>query len=217
MALPSKLKDLEVQVNEKMASVNVIKANKRAMTLLKEYLISDDPQRIHCDKILCSPQNRGGAPPNIAYVHTSIATNVKVDGYSPQRPQPGLLRRLTDRPRIDAVVKHNEVFSGSSSGYPPIVKNMVGFECAAGNHLTLAIKLFAHKQKLLGTGEVFESDSDEALKLVCQEGHLYFILREDTPDEDLRFLSDWRNADQNQNQGNSEMQLMVTVNEITNK
>ena len=62
----------------------------------------------------------------------------------------------------------------------------------------------------MATGEVFQEDGDEALALVCQEGHAYLILRKDIPDDDLKFLSDWRNA--NQNQGNSEMQLMVTVN-----
>jgi hypothetical protein len=203
---------LDVKVTDEMNGVNVVKANKRAKDILAKYLISQEPMRVHCDKILRSDANRGGGPPNIAYCHKSLATNVKTEGYSPQRPKPGLLRRMSDRTRVEVILKHNEGFSMNYDSYPPVLGTQAAFECVGGNHLTMTIKLFVHRKKSMLSGETFESDGDEDLQLVMDEGHLYFILREDTPFADLRFLSDWANADQNQNQGNSEMQLLVTVN-----
>jgi hypothetical protein len=203
---------MDVKVTDDMNGVNVVKANKRAKEILAQYLISQEPMRVHCDKILCSDANRGGTPPNIAYCHKALASNVKTEGYSPQRPKPGLLRRMTDRTRVDVIVKHNENFSINNESYPPVLGTQAAFECVGGNHLTMTIKLFVHRKKSMVSGETFESEGDDDLQLVMGEGHLYFILREETPVADLRFLSDWANADQNQNQGNSEMQLLVTVN-----
>ena len=52
---------------------------------------------------------------------------------------------------------------------------------------------------------------DDDLREKVQTGHHYIVLRDDIPDEDLAFVSEYLNSDQNQNQCTSEMSTLAQV------
>ncbi len=102
--------------------------------------------------------------------------------------------------------------------YPPVVQSRMARATLAGSHLTLLLRCLRSgmKSSLIGTCFVV-GDGDPDLKKVVDEGHSYWLLSEDITEEEAVLLSEWRNSDQNQNQCNSEMQLIKSIQRICTK
>jgi len=84
-------------------------------------------------------------------------------------------------------------------------------ECLGGNHLTMALRMFAASYTSSISGVRFEIKGDEELAHMCNEGHHYIELDELVSDADCKFLSEMLNSDQNQNQTNSEDHLRLHI------
>ena len=76
-------------------------------------------------------------------------------------------------------------------------------------------RCFAHRFKSELTGNVFEVPGDDPeLKTIIETGHQYWLLSEEIGESDAMLLSEWRNAEQNIAQFNSEIQLLKSIQKI---
>ena len=87
--------------------------------------------------------------------------------------------------------------------WPAIVRGRMQYACLGGNHLTTMLRGFVH-------GLVPAPAEDEELQEAMKHGHSYVILKDTILGSpgDARLVSEWLNADQNQNSGNSEIHLL---------
>jgi len=77
------------------------------------------------------------------------------------------------------------------------------------------LRCFKHNVVSGITGETFLVPEDDLhLRHTVDEGHLWWLLHEHTSKEDAMVISSWRNADNNQNQGNSVIQLMRSITNV---
>ena len=192
------------------------KDSARYQQILNDWLLKPEAQRIPYWQGLCSFLNRKGQTINTRYIIEDIGPRVKDKGFAPDRARVGMVRQVRKEEAKRDLIAHNDKMRKSLVGhFPPLqvtAEQMVElFECVGGNHITVTVGCFAIKLEAFN-GFVFEPPADDdRLKLVINEGHLYYILKEDTPDDDLEFLSEYLNAAQNQDQFHSEMHLQATV------
>ena len=206
---PKGVKHLDLKADTQTNAAVVVKSNKRFQAILAKWLKDQTPKRINWKKVGVSPRNRGGAPPNLPYVLNSMCPNIETDGFEPQRAKAGYVVHREDPAMIKRLTAHNEELRKGSNLFPPMFSDLMDHECVGGNHLTLSIGIFDSGFTNPTTGAKFSPDPlDSDLTYACREGHLYFLLKEGIPDEDLVFLSEFFNVDQNQNQANSEIHLM---------
>jgi hypothetical protein len=202
----------EVKVTSEHQAHVMVKANKRAMALIEKFKVHDEPIALDIDTVGVSKYNRGGQEPNMQYVHQDLCANVKLDGFNPHRLTPGIVVVLKSAKLLDELVAHNQRLQVGSSAYPPLFPQKLKHDCLGGNHLTLATRIFKHGMKSTITGDVYNLTQvlDKDLVNTCEQGLKYWVLDEGIYDntDDLVFLSEWKNADNNQNQMNSEMQLL---------
>ena len=96
---------------------------------------------------------------------------------------------------------------------PPINVQKVRYGSLAGSHLNLALK--AIKVGCAGespAGDIKSiADESPALRDAVLNGHKWWILPESLATELKTDISLWRNADQNENQGTHEIELLQTV------
>jgi hypothetical protein len=195
-----------------MNAANVMKANKRFQAICAKWLARKEAVRIDADSIGVSPFNRLGAPPNMRYCHADLCPNILADGFEPSRPRPGFLIQRSQEDTVQRLRDHASKLARMSELFPPSNLSSLTYECLAANHLTLALRMFKDSVTSHLTGVTFKiPDDDPDLDYVCKQGHLYFILKDGISDDDARFLSEYMNADQNQNQFNSEVHLIKQV------
>jgi len=174
-----------------------------------------EAKRLPHSKVLPSPFNRLGNPLNMMYIHHELTHNIGKDGFRVSRPTPGLVvRRSGDKlTRLHEASK--KLIKQHSKLLPPIaLDESANRECLGGNHLTVALRMYAssYTSPLSGHKCVIKNDPD--LEMTCAEGHFYFELDESVSDEDCRFLSELLNSDQNQNQCHSEDHLRLQIKEV---
>ena len=160
-------------------------------------------------------RNRAGQAPNIAVVHTSLYQSICRDGFDKRRPHPGFAIQMESTEMIAANIAFNKKLADGTDTYPPLVVSHMTRATLAGSHLTLLLRCLRSgmKSSLLGTSFTINDDDDD-LKKVVADGHCYWLLSEKITEEDAVLLSEWRNSDQNQNQFNSEMQLIKNIQRI---
>ncbi len=192
------------------------KDSARYQQILNDWLFKPEAQRIPYQQVLCSLLNRKGQAINTRYIVEDIGPRVKDKGFAPDRARVGMVRQVRREEAKRRLIAHNDNMRKSLVGHYPPLQVTAGkiielFECVASNHITVTIGCFAIKMEAYN-GFVFEPPADDKnLKLTITEGHRYYILKEDTPDDDLEFLSEYLNAAQNQDQFHSEMHLQATV------
>ena len=184
-------------------------------SILDRRLVSDEPERVDCDRIGVSEWNRKGMPPNIPYVHRDLYPQIEKDGYKTDRPKPGYIIRFTTPTLLQKNVHHNQVISQGTSGvFPPICDGAMDSASLGSTHLTLTFRLARHRVVSHLTGKTFDEGCDPEFAKVVRKGHLYWILSEDTTQEEATQLSAYFNADQDQNQGTSEIEMMNHVSSV---
>ena len=161
------------------------------------------------------PFNRSGAPPNFQYVHGSLLQNIVRDGFDPKRATPGIVIFCDDDASKKHLLEWNEGLASGNDLCPPVNKQRMVYGTLAASHMTLALRAFKAKMYSSITGSVFPVPADgPMLHNVVEHGHNYYVLDSKVSKSDAEFLSEWKNSDQNQNQGNSEAQLVRTLQKL---
>ena len=172
-------------------------------------------RHIHYSKVLPSPFNRLGRPLNIQYIHNDMCPNISKDGYRPSRPTPGIVVKRSGEAleRLHACAR--ALLKEHGKHLPPIrIDAHADRECLAGNHLTMAFRMFDTNYMSPLTGVQCDIKNDAELASVIKDGHKYIELDETISDDDCKFLSELYNSDQNQNQCNSEDHLRLQIKEV---
>ena len=194
---------------------NTVKANKRVQAIVEKHRVFEEPQRLDPDTVGVSPFNRGGSAPNMPYIHSALQQMVTRDGFDPKRPQAGFVILHETSDSQAGLVAFNEKLADGCDLYPPVFGKGMKYGSLASSHLTLALRCWKNTVHSSITGARFQVPADDdALKHVVSQGHSYFVLDDKISKEDAEFLSEWRNADQNQNQCNSEAQLIRTLQSL---
>lgn len=193
-----------------------VKASKRYKQIMADYKERDEPMAIKAWKVLPSPKNRLGAPLNINYIHVDLAGNVlNKNGWDPKRPKPGVVVRRTNPDKIKKLREHAKTMHATAPRlFPPVAVDSPEaiYECIAANHLTCLLNLIGNQMVSDITKQSFAVPKDDnELKNVVESGHVYYIIRDDIPDEDLEFLSEYLNSDQHENQCTSEIATLSQV------
>ena len=192
-----------------------VKESKRFASLIEMWKERDDPMAIQCWKVLPSPFNR---MLNLQYVHSNLAPDVHTKGFDPTRPKPGCVIHRTD-PAAIARLKDNAIAVQSIAPelYPELhtLSPECCMECLGGNHLNLTLRFYHGGYTSPITGITYKVPSDEpALRDRVEVGHSFIVLKEGIPDNDATFIAEYLNSDQNQNQGTSEMQVLLATHQV---
>ena len=117
--------------------------------------------------------------------------------------------------KLADAISHMEAVTSRTNLHPPMQKDRIKYFTIAGTHISIALRLFAAGQKSGLTGQVFKVPSDDIeLQNEVNLGHMYWILDESISASEAQLVSEWRNADQNQNQLNSEVQTLRSIHAI---
>lgn len=205
----------ELKISADFNSHNVVKSNKRFADIWVKYGVSKNKEAVRLQPHTCgvSVLNR---IPNMPYCHTRLGQEVMRDGYDIDRIQVGWVRKLVSKDRIDNLVKYNQALSDGSDLYPPIYPDSMRNELLASTHMTLALRLFQAGKTSPVTGEIWRvaNDEDDLREAVSGSGHCYFELDENCPDEEARFVCEYKNIEQNKNQINTEIQHLRSAQRI---
>lgn len=200
---PKPVDDFEIKIDKTHQAANVVKANKRMAQIWEAHGIgaAKKTTRVPAHKIGICPLNR---IPNLPYVRT-LGGNLKRDGFDPDRCQKGFLVLHTDQEKINALVDYNIKLAEGTDQYPPVIRDAMTYECLATTHITVAFRLYQAGKTVGSTGDVWiVPDDDENLKECTTIGWDYYILNDKINDDDKKFIINWKNSDQNQNQVVSE-------------
>ena len=195
------------------------KLGHRVAQYMLEYRCNDEPEHIAPNLVGVSPNNRAGADPNLQVVHNRIVKSFHIDGHDPSRHPPGIVVRCTSGPAKAALVDYNLRFSEGRPLLPSVDKEGMTYATLAGSHLTLAVKCVKDNMQsphlLTQLGQL--AKDDEKLRNVVNKGLKYWILKEDTPVDAQREISQWRSQDQNSSQAFHEIELVHALSLATKK
>ena len=170
-----------------------------------------DFKDIDPEEILVDESNRGGAPPHVMYMHCGILAGMKKHGYDPTRPKEGICIEYLSPAGLQRLIAHNKRFQGPLM--PPINEKKAKYGSLACSHLNVCLRIIK-----VGTpgpspaGDVRSlMEESEELKDVVINGHRWIVLKECVPGEMKVQISLWRNADQNENQGTHEIEILQNV------
>ena len=136
------------------------------------------------------------------------------EGFDPKRPRPGVVIHYKSEAKLKQLVEDNLAASRDDPHMPPVLPDRMAYAALGGNHMTTGLRLFRHSVPKASGGGNFCVGDDKELAAVVEHGHKYIVLREDIPDEDARLVCEWLNSDQNQNSGNSEIQLLAQIQSV---
>ena len=174
-----------------------------AKTLTKE------PKQIDPKKILVSQYNRMGAPPNVQYVHKTLLRSFLEKGYDYSRPAVGICVEIKSPEGKKKLLEHNKKFT--SPLMPPLLEDGVQYASIASSHLNASLR-FLVSGKSSPVGDISGLlESQPNLKEAAEVGHKWWVLPEDTDPDLLRDISNWRNADQAENQTAHELEILQAV------
>ena len=187
----------------------VAKLAQRVEKVLHEYTLYKEPRQLDPQTVLVSPCNRDGASPNVHHVHGQILRSLFEHGFDSTRPQVGICVECKSPEKKRQLLEHNQRFQNSL--LPLIDEDKAAFGSIASTHLNLALRLCqqgAHSP----SGDLQDlTASNHTLRDVVRKGHKWWILKEDTPPEDLVAISLWRNQDQVDNQGTHEIEILQGI------
>ena len=199
------------------------KVGKQCKQIIEKRKINEHPVELKPHEVLPHPYNRNGQHINIMYIHQDLKTNMDRDGLDPERLQPGIVIKYKDPAKIKWLQDYSyNMMGGQPQLWPPVEQSKAVHGSVATSHVTVKLRLHEAKVKCDQTGVDFvlcadptDPKYDEDLwKKAHGPGHTYWVLGEDTTEEEAKLLSSWRNADQNQNNGNSEASLISDVREV---
>ena len=170
--------DFEIMPTSDHNATALLKANKRVAMIWTKWGKSKGSRSIIAESILVSENNR---IPNMPYAHCDLAPGIMKDGYDNGRAQKGWVVELSNADDINALIAYNNKLAEGSDLYPPIIAELVKYACLAGNHLTIAFRLFKSSKKSSINGKTFSAPAeDEFLADVLENGHEYYVLDQKT-------------------------------------
>ena len=197
---------------------NYVKSSARYRNIMLQHALpkgGNEPRHIHYNKVLPSPFNRLGRPLNIMYIHHEMCPNIAKDGYRPSRPTPGIVVRRRGEALARLHSTAQALLKEHGKNLPAVrIDAEADRECLAGNHLTMALRMFDCNYTSPITGTRWEVKGDDELALVIKDGHRYIELDDNVSDDDCKFLSELLNSDQNQNQCHSEDHLRLHIKHV---
>lgn len=179
-------------------------------------LFKGTPQRVKPGRAGVHSKNRKGQMPNMQYIYNTLNTNVKKDGYCTTRAKPGIVvRYLEGSEKLKKQRDHqNKIAQGAIEKWPPLnLDHMFDFTLAF-THMNIKLRLHEAKyvDPISGTSFVLEQGEDPDLDYVVDNGHEFVVLDgEQVTDEDCMLISDWYNADQDQNNSSTEASLINSI------
>ena len=183
----------------------------RVQQTLGEFSVWPEPKQLEPSTILVAPGNRDGAPPNGPHIHFGILKGLMANGYDPTRPQVGVCVEFKTPEGKQKLLEHNRRFTDSNIQLPKIEESKVLYGSLASSHLNLALRLIqqgAHSP----VGDLRAlCEKDRFLAEAVENGHKWWVLKENTPLEAQVDISLWRNQDQNENNGTHEIELLQNV------
>ena len=155
----------------------------------------------------------GHEAPNMPYLHTGLHGGVEKDGLDLKRLRPGYVIWYTTPSLVKKNIDHNIKISNNM--YPPLYQDKMNKASLGCTHITLLFRLYKAGSVSPLTGKKFTVDKDdEGMRYILEKHHKYWVLDEKiTPDEAM-LLSDWMNADQNQNFGNDPSHIIRSIARI---
>lgn len=187
------------------------KLAQRVEETLNNLVIFKEPKQLDPRAVLVAPLNRDGAPPNRMHIHNRILKSFKTQGYDRTRPQVGICVEYKTAEGKAKLLEHNRRFSKGETLLPPIHEDLAMYGSLAGSHLNLALRCI-QSGCTSPQGDISALvTEDESLKEVVMNGHRWWVLPEQVPPERQLDISQWRNQDQNENQGTHEIEIIQTI------
>ena len=186
------------------------KKSQAAKAIIKQRRLFTEPQRLKPRTVGVHEWNRKGVPPNIVYVHRELHSQISSDGMDSDRCIPGIVIRYTTKELVKKQLDHQmKIASSRPQAWPPVFAEEMNNFSLAGTHFTLLMRLSESEQVSALTNRPFSPPSNDPTWIeMIEQGHLYWILSEETTQEEAYIISEWRNSDQNQNQANNESTLI---------
>ena len=200
------------KLDENLNAGTLLKSGQRYKNIVKNHGLphgKPEAKRINCDEILPSSFNRLGRFLNVQYIQVDMVPQIGQHAYNPSRPVPGVVIGRTKPERIARLHNHAKDMVSALGNLLPNIE--IGAkqtkECLGGNHLTMTIRCYKQNFYCVLSKYHAEVKDDADLQLVVDEGHWYFELDDEVPDDDCAFLAEFLNTDQNQNFSHSEDHL----------
>ena len=173
-----------------------------------------NPVDVPCYKLIVSPYNRGCQGLTLAVVW-EICDQLEEEGADGDRPAIGVAIWFDSSSFKAAAIDWNMQRYGSSALYPPIEKDQVCGVTLSCSHLNTSFRCFRANMTSPSGRRLIVPDDDPTLKLwVHGTGHKFHLLREDTPADVQKIISEWKNQDQNTNQVRHEIQLIRSIQAV---
>lgn len=203
----------DLVLSKDMNPAIAVKASKRMEMIWKEHGKYEKPQQIDPDEIGISEANR---PPNFAYAHATLAANIMGKGQDDERAGIGMVIEHDDPSAIKKLVDHNQHLANTVGELmPPIFANKMRNETLASQHYTVVLRLLRHQCVSPLTGVRFGVKDDEKLRMKVEKGHTYWVLKPSiltaNKGEDARFVAEYKNSGQNEDNFFSFQELLRTT------
>ena len=187
------------------------KLAQRVEKTLREGRLFEEPKQLDPASILVAPCNRDGSPPNVPHVHWGLLKSFVENGFDSTRPVAGVCVEFRTSDGKKQLLEHNVRFSTGNPLLPKLDPAKVLYGSLAGSHLNMALRLI--KQ---GAGSPAGDlgallVGNHNLVDVVQNGHKWWVLREDTPAEAQVEVSLWRNTDNTENNGTHEIEILQNI------
>ena len=187
------------------------KLAQRVERAMLDHMCFKEPKQLDPQMVLVAPMNRDRAPPNILHVHLVILKSFITKGFDGARPQVGICIEYKSVEGKKELIEHNLRFSTGCALLPAVDETKAMYGSLAGSHFNIALRLIkAGAISPAGDLRTLMRD-DESLAETVQNGHRWFILKENILRESQVEISLWRNQDQNDNQGTHEMEILQTI------
>ena len=188
-----------------------VKLAQRVETAMQEHLCLKEPKQLDPQSVLVAPMNRDRAPPNLRHIHDVILKSFIIKGYDRQRPQTGICIEYLSVEGKKELIEHNLRFSKGCALLPAIDESKAMYGSLAGSHFNIALRLIK-AGAISPAGDLRSLTQDNvSLADTVNNGHRWWILKENTPKETQVEISLWRNQDQNESQGIHEMEILQTI------
>ena len=201
----------KVEIGDGMRAEIVVKSGQRVLINIAKYKVVEEPVSIPPNEVGCDYTNRGGQIPSIMVVHQVIGPDIKVNGYDPTKPKPGVVRQYKSNEGKRKLVKWNEDFSVRNPAFPTVESDVMSYGSVASSHLTLTLRCYRERLHSQITNDAFTIENDDNLLQGTRRGHKYWVLREDTPDSVMMEISEYYNSDNNTMIKKHEMELLRSV------
>ena len=182
-----------------------LKLAQRVEQAMQDHLCLKEPKQLDPQMVLVAPRNRDRARPNLMHIHYVILKSFIIKGYDRQRPQIGICIEYTSVEGKKELIEHNLRFSKGCSLFPAIDESRAMYGSLAGSHFNIALRLIK-AGAISPAGDLRSLTQDDvSLADTINNGHRWWILKENTPKDSQVEISLWRNQDQNESQGIHEM------------